>query len=163
MLDRELQRELLTSMAEHYPRAWDFRDYLRQIPACDEQKLAANLQYLDEHGLAKSGLRIGVGGNLEFSLPQITAHGMDFLQDDGGLSAILGVVTIRLHDDTIKSLVEAKIRESDLPQTEKSRLASAVRALPAEVTKHLTLKLVDIGLTQGHIAVQTILKAVGIS
>ncbi|MDE2124951.1 MAG: hypothetical protein KGJ65_15005, partial [Betaproteobacteria bacterium] len=152
MLDRELQRELLTNMAEHYPRAWDFRDYLKNVPESDEQKLAANLQYLDEHGLAQSGLRIGLDGHLSFSLPQITAQGMDFLQDDGGLAAILGVVTIRLHDDTIKSLVEAKIRESDLPQTEKSRLASAVRALPAEVTKHLTLKLVDIGLAQSHVA-----------
>jgi hypothetical protein len=163
MLDRKLQRELLTKMAEHYPRAWDFSDYMRDVPECDQQKLAANLQYLDEHGLAKSGILIGLGGLLAFSHPQITAQGMDFLQDDGGLSAILGVITIRLHDDTIKSLVEAKIRDSDLPQTEKSRLVSAVRALPAEVTKHLTLKLVDIGLAQSHVALQTILKAVGVT
>ena len=81
---------------------------------------------------------------------------MDFLADDGGLSAILGVVTIKLHDDTIKSLIESKILESDLPEPEKKRFLDHLRELPGEATKHLVLKLVDLGLEKAPTAIEVI-------
>lgn len=81
---------------------------------------------------------------------------MDFLADDGGLSAILGVVTIKLHDDTIKALIEGRILQSDLPEPEKKRFLAQLRELPAETTKHLVLKLVDLGLDKAPTAIETI-------
>lgn len=72
------------------------------------------------------------------------------------MGAILGVVTIRLHDDTIKELIQAKILRSDLPETEKKRYLDQLRELPAETTKHLVLKLVDLGLEKGPEAIATI-------
>lgn len=76
----------------------------------------------------------------------ITASGMDFLADDGGIGAILGVVTVKLHEDTIKQLIEARIAASDLPEEEKRPLLQTVRELPGESIKHLTTKLLDAGL-----------------
>jgi hypothetical protein len=71
---------------------------------------------------------------------------LDFLEDDGGLSAVLGVQTIKIHDDTIKDLIEAKILVSDMPQEDKKRFIAKLKELPAETTKHLVLKLVDLGI-----------------
>ena len=81
---------------------------------------------------------------------------MDFLADDGGLSAILGVVTVKLHEDTLKELIGQRIAESDLPASEKSRLVDQLKSLPGYTIKHLTLKLVDAGLESWPIAVQAI-------
>jgi hypothetical protein len=81
-----------------------------------------------------------------FSEPTITAAGMDFLADDGGLSAILGTVTIKFHDDTLKQMIEAKILSSEADQKDKSQMISELRSLPASAIKHLTMKLLDLGL-----------------
>ena len=120
------------------------------------QRYAANLVYLEEHGLADSSITYGVDGHMSSGLPRITAKGMDFLADDGGLSAILGVVTVKLHEDTLKELIGQRIAESDLPTPEKSRLLDQLKSLPGEAIKHLTLKLVDAGLSNWPAALQAI-------
>ncbi|HGE9193192.1 TPA: hypothetical protein ACGBRI_000883 [Escherichia coli] len=74
----------------------------------------------------------------------ITEKGIDFLLDDGGLSAILKVQTVRLHSDTIVAL-EDIIRVSNISEDQKKGLISKLRELPGDAIKHLTLQL----LTQG--------------
>lgn len=39
---------------------------------------------------------------------------MDFLADDGGLSAILGTVIIKFETEQLKAILAAKIMSSDL-------------------------------------------------
>lgn len=141
LLDRAFQLALLRHAAEMYP-----------LPAeistldSDDRKKRVNVAYLHEHGLIQGvyperhGRRAAPIGAL------ITAKGIDFLADDGGLGAILGVVTVKLHEDTLKELVAEKIQESDLPEPEKKRFLDQLRELPGETTKHLVLKLVDAGL-----------------
>ena len=154
MLDRELQRKFLAILAASYPYSddlkWDDFDITKKVRD-------ANLVYLVEHGLARME---GGGDNSStgrsFYSYFATAKGMDFLEDDGGISAILGVVTIKLHDDTIKALLESKVLESTLPQPEKQRYLKQLRELPAEATKHIVLKLVDLGLEKGPKAIGTI-------
>ena len=125
MLDRVLQRQILELLREHYPRA--------AIPVRDlqlgEEQAAANLRYLEEHGLCESGVMIGTDGHLAFGPSTITAMGLDFLEDDGGLSAILGVVTVKLHADAIRSLIDAKIETSSMPAEEKSKLRKILASL----------------------------------
>lgn len=58
-------------------------------------------------------------------------------------------MTIKLHDDTIKELIAQRVLESDLPAPEKRKYLDALRELPGESTKHLVLKLVDMGLEAG--------------
>ena len=70
---------------------------------------------------------------------------MDFLADDGGLSAILGVVTVKLETEQLRAILAAKIMSSDLSSERKSTLIDAIRELPAEGLKHLTMKIVDTG------------------
>lgn len=156
-LKRELQHKILRTLSDCYPMGFDGR-YWNLDPGGNHEDLVANLLYLAEHGLLAHGFARYSGDWVE-EIPgtiRITAKGMDFLEDDGGLSAILGVVTIKFHDDTIKSLIEAKILQSDLPQPEKKRWTDQLRSLPAEATKHLVLRLVDKGLDSGPAALAAI-------
>lgn len=95
-------------------------------------------------------------GHMSSRFLWITAKGMGFLTDDGGLSPILDVVTVKLHEDTLKELIGQRIAESDLPAPEKSRLLDQLKSLPGETIKHLTLKLVDVGLSNRPAALQAI-------
>ncbi|WP_176079513.1 hypothetical protein [Paraburkholderia tropica] len=155
-LDRTYQRELLEMLAESYPRPHDIRQLFNEMDDAATERYAANLLYLEEHGLADSAIKYGMDGHMASGLPRITAKGMDFLADDGGLSAILGVVTVKLHEDTLKELIAHRISESDLPAPEKSRLLDQIKSLPGEAVKHLTLKLVDAGLSNWPTALQAI-------
>lgn len=155
LLDRSMQLKVLKHYADIYPgescEKWSaFGDH--------EHAVAANLFYLQEHGLVKIRGQLASEGSLIYQGGRITAKGIDFLADDGGLSAILGVVTIKLHDDTIKALVEQRILASNLPEPEKKRLIDRLRDLSAETTKHLVLKLVDLGLEKSQDAIALILK-----
>jgi hypothetical protein len=136
-LDRTYQRELLEMLAQSYPSAHDVGEVLDGADADGHARYAANMIYLEEHGLVQSGLVETAVGHILHTLPRITARGMDFLADDGGLSAILGMVTVKLHEDTLKDLIGQKIAESNLPAPEKSRLLDQIKALPAEAIKHL--------------------------
>jgi len=144
MLDREIQLRILKALAAIYPEATF--NVLRDI-GIEDSAGVANLFYLTEHNLVSakfskfSGKPMGIGGQ-----QRITAAGMDFLADDGGVGAILGVVTVKIHEDTIKQLIEARIAGSDLPEEEKRPLLQAVRELPGEAIKHLTTRLLDLGL-----------------
>lgn len=147
-LDRDLQKRILNACAAHYPRALPMEEWDADFDALEEQLLAANLVYLHQHGLLKEAVRIGMGGDILFNVSGMccTEAGMDFIADDGGLSAILGTVTIKIHEDTLRELLERKILESDTAPEEKSRLVQGLKGLSAEAIKHLTLKLLDEGL-----------------
>lgn len=163
-LNRDLQRAILKTLADAYPgltrEAWDEIQKLT-----NDDILIGNMLYLEDHGLIQSGLNQGSSGNFVMNTGglKITTRGLDFLEDDGGLSAILGVVTVKFHDDTLKALIEAKIQQSDLPPPDKKRWLDQLRELPAETTKHLVLKLVDKGLEHAPAALPLIGSALGMS
>ncbi|AOJ93342.1 hypothetical protein WK22_10705 [Burkholderia multivorans] len=149
-LDRAIQLEVLSALAKSYPddissAAWD------EIgQKYDHDVVRANVFYLHEHGLVH--WKVGDAG---FTL-RATCDGMDFLSDDGGLAAILGVLTVRFHGDTIKALIEQKIEESDLDPADKPRFVDALRSLPADATKHLTMKLLDLAVAHAPGALHVI-------
>lgn len=149
-LDRQLQKRILQTCSEEYPN-WISHDKWRELEQdVDEHSLIANLTYLYQHGLMGKSVILGADGHASINLSGIccTEKGMDFLEDDGGLGAILGAVTIKFHEDTLRVLLERKVIESDAPPEEKSRLLKSLKGLSAEAIKHLTLKLLDEGLGQ---------------
>ncbi|POY47428.1 hypothetical protein, partial [Avibacterium paragallinarum] len=76
---------------------------------------------------------------------RLTNKGADFLLDDGGLSAILGTITIKFHEDTIKSILSTKIESSSLPKEEKSSLLNILKGLSGKALERVITKLVDLG------------------
>ena len=80
---------------------------------------------------------------LDFGASTLTHHGVDFLANDGGLSAILSVITIKFETQTLKAILTTKINQSDLTPENKKSMIDALEELPAESIKHLTTKLLD--------------------
>lgn len=142
-LNRELQLDILRLLENEYPAR--LSDIHNQF--ADPDAAIRNIHYLHEHGLIDATFSGALGRRVQVPGPiRINSRGMDFLADDGGLSAILGVVTVKLHEDTLRQIISAKIEGSDLPEEEKRPLLQAVRELPGEAIKHLSEKLLDLGL-----------------
>lgn len=143
-VDRAMQRTLLEALVSAYPESFDIRAL--QLP---EPDASANLKYLAEHGLVNLLANTGA-----FNMPyrvisaEATAKGLDFMADDGGLSAILGTLVVKFHADTMRDLLAERVRASTLPPADKTRLTHALQALPAEGLKHLTKRLLDAALDQ---------------
>jgi hypothetical protein len=130
-IDRGEQKQILEALKELYPNRLD----TRSLPNPD---VAANVAYLQEHGLVEAKWSGAAAGP---ALVKITARGIDFLADDGGLSAILGVLTVRLHEDSLKALLLERVDASDEPDTVKSKFKEQIRALPAEAMKTTIMEL----------------------
>jgi len=144
-INRDLQLKLLQALCECYPNKLNCGNLPDHIQH-DLETITANMAYLDEHGLIEAGWFKSLNSPVEWTSAKLTCRGIDFLRDDGGLTAILGVVTVKFHEDTIKILLENFITHSDLSLPDKRRWISQLQSLPAETTKHLVLKLVDAGL-----------------
>lgn len=149
-LDRNLQHEILKELNNIYP---DSKTYEYWIDATIAQvtgvietvgeaelyiaKRSANLRYLAEHGLVVCNDK-----NLSATV-KITAKGIDFLSNDGGLSAIFGVVTVKLHSDTIQALIEAKIDQAEISDSEKSWLKKELGKIKDTALSTLTTNAIN--------------------
>ena len=147
VLDREIQLAMMRKMQIVYPSYYDFdTDYPDGHQ--DREKALKNLYYLRAHELVEAKSIIiteYMDGDLvlDFGASTLTHHGVDFLANDGGLSAILSVITIKFETQTLKAILATKINQSDLTPGNKKSMIDALEELPAESIKHLTTKLLD--------------------
>ena len=136
MPDRKIQRQILETLRTAYPKRVDTRSMTFS------DTVGENLAYLEEHGLVDAKW----SGNFAVANAKITARGIDFLSDDGGLSAILDTVVVKLHSDTIKELLISQVDGSDQPDNIKSQLKAKIRELPANAVSTIATEAVKIGL-----------------
>lgn len=151
IIDRALQRRLLEAMRVVYPE-W-ITSPLDDVQAKDPDAVA-NLSYLQDQGLCEVEVTEILGGPWpkQWDAARITARGIDFLAEDGGLSAALNVVTIRLHPDTIRALLTARIDAEPIPSARKSFLKThlgrlsdkGLEELEKEVAKSLLQQIPDL-------------------
>jgi hypothetical protein len=140
-LDRDLQHRILTHLSDLYLASGDrlgaaFQDVT-------SIGLAANLRYLAEHGL--------VGVQWFGAVPVeaiLTARGADFLADDGGLSAILNVVTVRLDADSLKTLLIEQVKKSKGEPSVKTKLIGQIKSLSGKALETAVTETVKKGLSE---------------
>lgn len=147
-IDKEFQLKLLREMAEKYPSEVSYNGIY--VPP----KTMANLAYLFDHDLIEWEPAFEEDGQPSVYSTKITAKGLDYISDDGGLTAELGVVTVKLHEDTIKELMIAKIQSSDANPTVKKNLIETLKKLPADAMKELSMAAVRRGIDSLPDAVQ---------
>lgn len=150
-LDRTKQLAILEALADVYPR---YTGNLGVDPVTEEE--LANLWYLKEQGLIEGALDMSLSQEFIFQGAKITAKGLDFLADDGGISAILGTLTVRLHADTIRDLLLARIDASEAPPDKKSWLRKQLDLASAETIKKIVGSVVDEGIKRAPDLVQLI-------
>ena len=147
-VDRDLQWRILECAREKYPGRITPKSVLNEGLEVDSHTLTRQLHYLEEHGVIETlkahSLDRPFATVIDF---KITCRGIDLLADDGGLSAILGVVKIKFHQESLKDSIAGWIKEESMPQPEKHRWISALGSLSSSGTKYLVRKLIDMGLT----------------
>ncbi len=144
LLDRGVQLHILQEMAKDYPAPSDIKE---TFGAQEDNTLKVNLSYLHEHGLISCEWYPTIGD--PYPMPdngQITAAGLDFLAGDGGLSAILGVVTIRFDDQTLKALLTERIEREEGDPSVKAELIAVVKGMPADALKAISEKAIAAGI-----------------
>lgn len=146
----KLDREIWMTMLEQLSNSDDPFNNVNQfdLQDLDEKQRLEYVKYLYDHGLINYIDASDMEGFDVIEI-KITTKGNDYLSADGGLTAELGVVTIKLHEDTIKSLIESQILASELPEPQKRTMIHALRELPAESTTHLVKTLVGEGVKLG--------------
>ena len=144
LLDREFQLRILKILAQQYPQQTSVAEAFRD----EGSGLDVNLAYLEDHDLIEVRWSNEISRGRIPVIANINARGLDFLADDGGLSAILGVVTVKLHDDTIRELLIGKIANAEGDQAIKDSLINKVKKLPADALGRITMWGLDFGLSK---------------
>lgn len=144
-VDRKLQKQILEESKEMYPN--------KCLPVThrdlwNSYAFNFNAFYLAEHGLIYSHYQEhrshSAGGVIEWI--RISAKGIDFLEEDGGLSAILNKVLIKFDEEDLTKLLAARLNDSNLPQEQKNSVMATIKTLPAEGIKTVYTHLLKLGL-----------------
>ncbi|MGC4075438.1 MAG: hypothetical protein QM702_00070 [Rubrivivax sp.] len=161
-MDRGLQRRILERLRDLYP-AQTTPDSLG-LGANDDPAWVFNAAYLAEHELIEAKVSRMSGGGSQLTVigvASITARGLDFIEADGGLSAVLGVVTVRLEAETLKALIERRVEASDLPPEQKSALMKKLQEMGSDALKEVTKRLVGGALDHWPAALQQVQTLLG--
>lgn len=116
------------------------------LPTDDDDAFVANLRYIHDAGLCEALLGQSMDGHWSWGGAKITSRGIDYLRSDGGLTAELGTITVRLDADTIKALICSQIDDGTEDDEKKNSLKKAVKSLQGEALKTVTGELVKAGI-----------------
>lgn len=164
MLDREIQRALLEYLKSQYPKhvgANEGKLFELSLPPekkgnpfvecvksifTDPEKVMFHLVYLREHGLIEFG-RDAAGFAIRPEVVRITARGIDFLAEDGGPSAILNAKNVKFDVENVRSLVEAGLLRTNVPEEKQGALKKAIMEAPGTVLQAAVSKMVEKGMS----------------
>lgn len=145
-LDRTMQLEILEELKGLYPNS-----YPTQRLKCfkDGDKFNGNIMYLVEHGLVDGKTKTSMSRENHGTYvikAKITAEGLDFLEDDGGLGAILNKVVVTFDTDDLHKLIKQKLDAEEVEPEKKSELLKTIRNLPSEGARAVYIRLLNYGL-----------------
>ncbi len=145
-LNRELQKAILVELKNHYPNDCAVK---KMVCYTDGQEFNGNIIYLEEHGLVSGKTHISRSlddAGPHMLMAKITAHGLDFIEDDGGLRAILNKLTIKFDSEDINSLITAHLDRTNIPPEKKNEIISTLKSLPSEGIKTVYKHLINYAL-----------------
>lgn len=139
-LNRILQRKILLSLQKVYPDSL----LVSALPGfSDDRQFMGNLFYLQEHGLIDGGDVREPGRCRSMIDAQITRSGLDFLSDDGGISAILGGgVAVKLTSSELADAVDRALVEADFDKHERAGIRESLLLMGNDESKELVLELI---------------------
>ncbi len=118
------------------------------IESFTESDIVKNTFYLRDHGLINFKQSQTLLGDCPISIDDvrlivITHKGIDFIENDGGLSAILNTVNVQFKEDTLKAMLSKEVDSAEgIDNTQKQRIHQAIREMPAEMLKSLSEDLI---------------------
>jgi hypothetical protein len=140
-LNRPLQLRMLQGLKESYPaHTPHFAQRFESDP-----DFIPNLHYLKGHGLL-TGIEVKTSKQFQLHNIRITEAGLDFLEDDGGIGAILRTVTVKLDADQLRQILAAKVEALPIPEEKKASALDTIRKLPAEILTKLVMRFLEKGI-----------------
>lgn len=149
-IDRSVQLNVLNELEKHFPDGFSIPRLMAAIRNVEKDTLFRNLMYLVGHGLVKESIETKQGYDssdvVEFLIYTITSEGLDFLAGDGGVSAILNTVTVKIHDETIRALLLARVDREVAEGPSKHALRKAVETISVASLKEIGTEAVKHGI-----------------
>jgi hypothetical protein len=159
--NKEFIRDFLEMLAERHPEyvcrkeiyefaigisPYSTREYAEfiEMPELDLRLLYSHLRYIADHGLVSI---IDDEAGFDYCRVMITEKGLDFIQEDGGLGAILNTVTIRFDIENMRELVQLGVLNANLPEETKGPLQKAIKEAPATALKAAISEMVKTGMS----------------
>lgn len=146
---KELQRAILKRLEDEGRKL-----FARELADLGEHAaIGREVAYLAGSGLITAATRES-DGVVHYAWANITPKGSDFINADDTIGADVHVLTIKLHEDTIRSLLIARVRESEADDTVKGKLVDQLKSLPAEAVSKLAERALDQALRYMPNAIQ---------
>ena len=144
-LDRNHQLKILEYLRDYYHCPSDER--INEQSFFNDENYSMNLKYLYEYGLVKGHETMDFK-NRKFSLGgvEITAKGLDLLEDDGGVGAILRSVVVKFDAENIRRIMKEKVLSFNIPDEQKTSLVEKIKNFSGKALETITLKLLEKGL-----------------
>lgn len=143
--DRKLQLEILEKLKAVCPRNLSLKDF--SSFAVDDN-FATNLWYLEKHNLIKAHLSWNKDDSVTIGRMSITQDGVDFLEDDGGIGAMLKKVHIKFDSNDLKLIIASQIDKTNLPGDEKTAMKNILTTIKSDGMKAVVTELVKTGITK---------------
>lgn len=143
IIDRDLQKRILTDLSNVYPKWADITDIDEYYQQLDDRTLIANLKYLAQNELITECIDITTDGMYILQPTEITHTGLDFLADDGGLRAILNTVTVKIEPSQMAQLLKTI---AQLPEAEQKTFFETIKDAPNKAVENLIEKSVEKGV-----------------
>lgn len=132
---------MLQALKEVYPN--HAPHFTQQFQA--DPDFISNLYYLKGHGLL-TGTETQKSIQRPLVNVRITETGLDFLEQDGGIGAILRTMTVKLDAEQLRQILAAKVESLSIPLEKKSTALDTIRKLPAEILNNLVMRFIDKGI-----------------
>jgi len=124
---KELQKAILARLEESGRKL-----FAREMADIGESAaVAREVAYLAGSGLVTAATR-EFDGEIHFAWANITPKGSDFINSEDTIGSEVNVLTVRLHEDTVRELLIARVREADADETAKEKLIDQLKSLPAQ-------------------------------
>lgn len=156
-LDRELQLAILKELREVYPRRTAVRNL---TPFENTAQFKGNLSYLKQHELVTRSIStrlIGKNKSRRVHTAAITAKGLDFLEGDGGISAVLGKVVVKFDTDDLATIMQV-VEQSKGTDEEKAQFKTILKSLPEDGLKTVYTRLLNLAVDNLPTALRSIEK-----
>lgn len=142
-MNKELNNEILSKLSSSFPNAITYINDVLDISLYESKDIFRSLAYLKEHSLITYKVCGTLGQHsfddmLSFA---ITSKGLDTLLEDGGLSAELNTVTLKLDEESLKALLMLRINDTEMNLTQKQRIQEAIKDMPAESLRVVYAKI----------------------
>ncbi len=136
-LDRALQSAVLFHLKEFYPQ---FSREVAGEPFVKSEDFYGNLVYLSEHGLIELELSTKKANSI--ARARITHEGLDFLEQDGGISQVLRTVPVKILDahDFISRL-EKMVANADIFEPDRRSILDRLKVFSTPVLQHILTDL----------------------